>query len=203
MNLSINKRLIEIKLEEDTTVLDLINAQYLESKEKVVTEVILDGEKFFLDDENNFANTLVKDIGDIDLSVKTSMELANEALDSCNSYIDTVIASIDQLTASYQQGDQQLANAQFAEAIEIIDLFVQLITGIHKTFKRNVVNLSEQTPIVQKLEIHLFSIIKALLPAKEKEDIIMLCDLLEYELKDNLTQWKIQAIPALKKLSQY
>ncbi|MDC1173844.1 hypothetical protein OAT67_00480 [Bacteriovoracaceae bacterium] len=203
MNLSINKRLIEIKLEEDTTVLDLINAQYLESKEKVVTEVILDGEKFFLDDENNFANTLVKDIGDIDLSVKTSMELANEALDSCNSYIDTVIASIDQLTASYQQGDQQLANAQFAEAIEIFDLFVQLITGIHKTFKRNVVNLSEQTPIVQKLEIHLFSIIKALLPAKEKEDIIMLCDLLEYELKDNLTQWKIQAIPALKKLSQY
>ncbi|MCP4913838.1 MAG: hypothetical protein GY909_12065 [Oligoflexia bacterium] len=203
MNLSINKVKFDVQLEDDTTVLDLINAQYLESKEKVVTEILIDGELFFIDDENDFANILVKDINEIDLSVKTSLELAYEALESCNSYIDTVIASIDQLTETYQSGDQQTANVQFSEVIEIIDLFVQLITGIHKTFKRNIVNLSEQTPIVQQLEIHLFSIIKALLPAKEKEDIIMLCDLLEYELKDNLTQWKIQAIPAMKKLSQY
>lgn len=203
MNLSINKVKFDVQLEDDTTVLDLINAQYLESKEKVVTEILIDGKLFFIDDENDFGNIFVKDINDIDLSVKTSLELAYEALESCNSYIDTVIASIDQLTETYQSGDQQTANVQFSEVIEIIDLFVQLITGIHKTFKRNIVNLSEQTPIVQQLEIHLFSIIKALLPAKEKEDIIMLCDLLEYELKDNLTQWKIQAIPALKKLSQY
>jgi hypothetical protein len=44
------------------------------------------------------------------------------------------------------------------------------------------------------------SVIKALLPAKEKNDVVMLCDLLEYELIDNLTQWKIKVLPELKKL---
>jgi hypothetical protein len=41
-----------------------------------------------------------------------------------------------------------------------------------------------------------------LLSAKEKNDNIMLCDLLEYELIDNLTQWKIKILPELKKLKR-
>ncbi len=56
---------------------------------------------------------------------------------------------------------------------------------------------------IQKLEIHLLSVMKALLQAKEKNDTIMLCDLLEYELADNLTQWKIKVLPELKKLKNY
>ena len=43
--------------------------------------------------------------------------------------------------------------------------------------------------------------IKAINTAFKKNDIVMLQDLLEYELIDNLTQWKIQALPKIKKLN--
>jgi len=88
----------------------------------------------------------------------------------------------------------------FGEVIEIMDLFVQLMSRIYKTVRKRHPQQLQATQTFQQLEIHLLSIMKALLPAKEKNDIIMLNDLLEYELIDNLTQWKIKAIPELKKL---
>ena len=39
--------------------------------------------------------------------------------------------------------------------------------------------------------------LKNLLPAKEKADLTLLCDLLEYELCDNLAQWDKEILPAL------
>jgi hypothetical protein len=36
--------------------------------------------------------------------------------------------------------------------------------------------------------------------ALEKSDNIMLIDLIEYELRDSLTQWKIRVLPKLKSL---
>ncbi len=50
------------------------------------------------------------------------------------------------------------------------------------------------------LEVRLISTLQQLIPAKEKNDIIMLCDLLEYELVDILDEWKNKVIPELMKL---
>ncbi|MEX0798110.1 MAG: hypothetical protein WEB87_03435 [Bacteriovoracaceae bacterium] len=55
---------------------------------------------------------------------------------------------------------------------------------------------------IRQIKIHLLSILKAIKTAKENGDEVMLADLLEYELKDNLTQWKITAIPHIKRLIQ-
>ena len=48
--------------------------------------------------------------------------------------------------------------------------------------------------------IHLLFIIKAMNQAQMKGDMVALEDLIKYELKDNLTQWKIDLIPQTKKL---
>ena len=50
----------------------------------------------------------------------------------------------------------------------------------------------------KELQIHLLSVMKAVSDAISKDDTIMLTDLLEYELKDNLTQWKIHVLTNLK-----
>ena len=87
--------------------------------------------------------------------------------------------------------------------IDSIDFFVRLITKIHRAI------LSAQTSThkelkqhIQNLEIHLLAALKNLLPAKEKTDLTLLCDLLEYELCDNLNQWDKEILPALDRLSK-
>ena len=128
------------------------------------------------------------------------LELAFESIDSCFGYIDHIISRIHKLTAHYQANEIDNGNAQFVEVVELMDLNIQLITKVFQVIRLHDKDRILKEEGIQKLEIHLLSVIRALLQAKENNDLIMLCDLLEYELVDNLTQWKIKVLPELRKL---
>ncbi len=133
-------------------------------------------------------------------NLQNSLDLAFESLESCNTYIDHLTGLVYKTIEAYHAGNLDQGNAAFADMVEILDLYVQLMTKIYASLRQQTKEPIAKDDSFQNLEIHLLSIMKAVLPAKEKGDIIMLCDLLEFELIDNLTQWKIKAIPELKKL---
>lgn len=167
-------------------------------KENIITDILIDGELIPFEDGLDIAQKPINMFQNINFKTQTSIELAFEALDSCNEYVQILVDKIMDLTQLFQAGRNEEANELFGEVIDILDLFIQLFSRIHSTIKRNFQQENNSSEDIQKLEIHLLSILKALLPAKEKNDLIMLCDLLEYELVDNLTQWKIKIIPMLK-----
>ncbi len=136
--------------------------------------------------------------------IKTSsLELAFESIDSCFGYVDYITAQVQKLSTHYHQGNLEVANDAFIEVIELMDLYIQLVSRVYRVLRTDLKVMHFKDESIQKLEIHLLSVMKALLQAKEKEDVIMLCDLLEYELIDNLTQWKIKILPELKKLKNF
>lgn len=132
-----------------------------------------------------------------------SLLLAFESIDSCFGYVDYIISKIEKLVGFYNSGNLDLANDSLVEVVDLMDLYIQLISKVYRVIRVDLQGKAFKDQGIQKLEIHLLSVIKALLIAKEKEDIIMLCDLLEYELIDNLTQWKIKVLPELKKLKNF
>ncbi len=137
------------------------------------------------------------------LNRNSSLDLAFESIDSCFGYVDHITQQIQKLITVYNQGDTEAANSAFVEVIELMDLYIQLISRVYRVLRTDLKNMNFKDESIQKLEIHLLSVMKALLQAKEKDDVIMLCDLLEYELIDNLTQWKIKILPELKKLRNF
>lgn len=137
------------------------------------------------------------------LNRNSSLELAFESIDSCFGYVDHITQQIQKLITVYNQGDTEAANSAFVEVIELMDLYIQLISRVYRVLRTELKTMSFKDESIQKLEIHLLSVMRALLQAKEKDDVIMLCDLLEYELIDNLTQWKIKILPELKKLKNF
>jgi hypothetical protein len=128
-----------------------------------------------------------------------SLDLAYESIDSCFGYIDHIISRIHKMVAHFNANELNEGNEGLVEVVELMDLYIQLISKVYQVIRLNQKDQALQDEGIQKLEIHLLSIIKALLQAKEKNDLIMLCDLLEYELVDNLLQWKIKVLPELKK----
>ena len=143
--------------------------------------------------------TLLKDAK----NVTSSLDLAFESIDSCFGYVDYITSQIQRLTLQYNEGNLDAANDAFVEVIELMDLYIQLVSRVYRVLRTDLEIMNFKDESIQKLEIHLLSVMKALLQAKEKNDTIMLCDLLEYELIDNLTQWKIKILPELKKLKNY
>ncbi len=134
---------------------------------------------------------------------QTSLDLAFESIDSCFGYVDYITAQIQKLITQYNLGEVDTAHQSFVEVIDLMDLYIQLVSRVYRVLRTDLEQMNFKDESIQKLEIHLLSVMKALLQAKEKNDTIMLCDLLEYELVDNLTQWKIKVLPELKKLKNY
>ncbi len=200
--LTLNNQSLSEKYSEDSTLndlMDVIQEKYV-NDDQFFTEVLIDGVAISPEKEVQILTSPVSNYSQIDFTVKSSAELAIDALETCSKHLDTLIEKITIVSQSYRENRVDLANKQFVEITEILELFVELITTIHQTLRVESETVLPSGRTIQDLEMHLLSVLKALVPAREKGDIIMLCDLLEYELIDNLTQWKIMAIPELKRI---
>ena len=74
-------------------------------------------------------------------------------------------------------------------AIDALYTFIKLSARVKKSMDTSDTKLHAA---FEKLQIQLFSILKGVKLAFTTSDSEMLSDLLEHELRDNLTQWKIQ-----------
>jgi hypothetical protein len=98
-----------------------------------------------------------------------------------NSLVSALLESIDRFELDYLESD--------------IGRFVKLTTLMAKLandplgFQRT----------VRESHIKLLIILKGLAQARQKQDSLALEELIKYELKDNLTQWKIDLIPQIRK----
>jgi hypothetical protein len=81
-----------------------------------------------------------------------------------------------------------------------ITKFVELTTMMAKvlTNRKNIT-----IPEIKLSHIHLLFVLKGINQAQKKHDSLVLEDLIKYELKDNLTQWKIDLIPQIRRLLNY
>jgi hypothetical protein len=87
-------------------------------------------------------------------------------------------------------------NKQLSSLSSDIIKFVELTTLLSQllTSKKKIA-----FPLIKQSHIHLLFVLKGINHAQQKQDSIVLEDLIKYELKDNLTQWKIDHIPAIKR----
>lgn len=198
--ITINQEELNKTIDKETTIKEIADTiqEELSHKNQTIISVQMDGVEHSFGKCIHCFNNNINHYQKINFITRKKTDLAVEALDSCSTYIDEVIKKIHFTIDLYNQNDKFEANKAFTELIEIMDLFIQLIIKINETLKVETNKGHQKPKEIQQLEVHLLSTLKAIVPAKEKDDIIMLCDLLEYELIDNLTQWKTKAIPQLK-----
>lgn len=88
-------------------------------------------------------------------------------------------------------------NRKIARLSSNISQFVELTTLLSKMiYARKNVTIES----IKESHIQLLFIMKGMNQAQLKQDYIALEELIKYELKDNLTQWKIDLIPQTRKL---
>ena len=204
LEITINDVKTKNDLPESTSLDDMIDYVLNEKIEnnQIIFQIILDGENVDFDKENELNRSLDGN-KKINFMIKSTVEVAYESLHECSLFIDSSVERITQIVQLYRENEVQKANSAFPEIIDMIDFFVKLITKIYKTIIGGQENPEKSDlELIQNLEIHLLTVLKSLLPAKEKGDITMLCDLLEYELSDNLQQWKAEIIPTLENMKK-
>lgn len=145
---------------------------------------------------------LVRPIEEDDIISISFEDISNPYTDmiaDLSGLIDKLISQIKLICDSLQE-DKMNQNS-LAKVIDAVDLFIQSSNYLSVKLITDQDDIADYIPL-KELQIHLLSIIKAIRSAYSKEDYIMLADLLEYELRDNLTQWKILILPILKQFAQ-
>jgi hypothetical protein len=203
MNILLNSNSINSQLTEAQTLKNLaffIADNHLGS-DSLISTVSINNEEIH-GSQIYFDNRIIQPNDQIHFFTQNRLEILFNLLDKGSLYLDQLIEKTTSVSALYAQNDLMAADHGLLELLETLDMFIQLMTNVHRTIR---IELSTKLPSGQSfhdLEIHLLSVLKATLQAKEKQDTIMLYDLIEYELLDNLKQWKIMAIPQLKNLKQ-
>ncbi len=81
-----------------------------------------------------------------------------------------------------------------------VGTFVEITTLITRMFQKR---HNHYIAGAKESHIHLLFIMKGINQAQLKGDLVALEELIKYELKDNLTQWKIDLIPQVKRLLSF
>lgn len=190
-------QLSESKL-SDLTFDQLVNyINVNQTHHEVVTQLLIDGVEV---DAEDFSNKQVKRYTQVDFYTKSKASLAFDCLQSCYRYIDAILELNRSIIGNYQTAQLGKANRQFLEMVELTELFVDLFTRVNQTLRNSFGEVFKKSTESTQVEITFLSTLKQILSAKEKGDIIILCDLLEYELIDNLILWKQKVIPELERL---
>lgn len=198
-----NNKEVNINTESIRTVSELIPSiknNHLENGE-YLSSMSINGEVIDNTNQDSILSKPLSEIQHIQLRTSNSKSILLETIDDLPKYIDQLLGTID-LAVKFSKNDQyHLTQTLLSEIIGKIDAFIQLISQIHQSLSVASDDKLKTGQTIKQLEIHLLSVVKAVLVAQKRDDQVMLVDLLEYELKDNLTQWKIIAIPQIKKLN--
>jgi len=100
-------------------------------------------------------------------------------------------------TGEFTPDKEYFWNKKLSKLTNDVSQFVELTTLLSKSVMVIKPALLNE---IKDSHIQLLFIMKAMNQATEKRDYLALEELIKYELKDNLTQWKIDLIPQFKKL---
>ena len=136
---------------------------------------------------------------DLQRDKKTGENTVVQAVELCFLYIDNIRLKVVQM-AEVMRASKSFDEKSFFEIVDMLDVFVELISDIYKARRKDNVFDGFCAKTVQALEVHLLFVLKALLAARRKKDLVMVMDLLENELIENIIQWKLKVMPELRKI---
>ncbi len=117
-------------------------------------------------------------------TISISLDLLSDIIQQIN--------SIDNFSAE----KEYFWNIQLSDLSSDITKFVELTTMLSKLLASH---KKVTIPEIKQSHVHLLFVLKGINQARQKLDSVVLEDLIKYELKDNLTQWKIDLIPLIKR----
>jgi hypothetical protein len=120
------------------------------------------------------------------------VEILEYAMGLTHELLENIYFSIDNRFQNEQSifEDILLLSEEISQFVELTTLSTRLLQN----------NRPRLTGAIKESHINLLSIMKAIHQMREKQDKLALCELIKHELRDNLTLWKIEFIPQIKRL---
>lgn len=133
--------------------------------------------------------------GTTTISEAISTDILAESVKLSQEFLIQTIARINELPPL--QDEKQIVINQWVSSITMqVGTYVEITTLITRMIQKR---YKQRMEGAKDSHINLLFVMKGINQAHQKGDLVALEELIKYELKDNLTQWKIDLIPQAKR----
>jgi hypothetical protein len=157
--------------------------EFLDGTHKMISEVSVDGIPLTEDSLRSVAQREATTVGIVTLKTMTYIELARFGLERAARLVQSVIEEVQQSAQSFRFKPQEEANRMYATCLEDLQLLVDMMDQMLRL--REGIEDGGRQPETDAFEsaLHkLAAVTGELLLAHRRDDVIVLADLLSYEL---------------------
>ncbi len=194
----------------------------------VITRIVVDGEEWDENSERQRASQPVKDLDLVEFYSMRTLDLAREGLEDATQLVPALADDLLETAALLRGDDFQDGLGVLYECIELVDWYVNLVTAVDIIFSRNdpefrlspdsmeIADGLDPDADFQALseedngpELKTFAAIDnlrekllAMEEAQKNNDLLLLADLIEYEIQPIVKLWAREAPVLLAKVSR-
>ncbi|MFC1809295.1 hypothetical protein ACFL3D_04160 [Candidatus Omnitrophota bacterium] len=203
MQIFANKQLIPFEIKHEKTIGEIIDSLLLLTNQvnKVIIDIKVDGASVSLAERDTFQNTSLEGIEKIDLLIENKLQLVLYALQEAESHLPKFSVNLSEISELLMAGQKHKAMALFGDALVTWRKVINYLKTVALSYQLdfNKIMFGEKT--IEEKNYELLHVLQEIKKAMEKEDIVSLGDLIEYELIEKVNeQGKI--IEELKKIAK-
>ncbi|MBU0599650.1 hypothetical protein KKD87_00790 [bacterium] len=193
MEIVLNGRNLDFELEDEKTlgdVLLVIGKWTAEVNAEVITKIKINTDEVILPAEGFDSKKPIEEIKKLELETKrvATKDLLAE-LASFKDKLNLLTKDLIDVAVKLQTGNDLKAMEAFQDDITILEDLITLTHNSGRCFNLNYSQIKVNEKTVEEEILALKDLLKEVIMAFENKDMVMLCDLLEYELSPLMEGW--------------
>ncbi|MDP8207689.1 MAG: hypothetical protein P9L92_13565 [Candidatus Electryonea clarkiae] len=157
------------------------------SEDRSVIKVYLDGQDVtgqfeVQEDELSNHNRLEVTTGRMDM-------VALEALESLTDFHAALLKELNQVSEEYRVGDEEKAHQIFAKCLDGLQILMKTTITAANLLRMKATDIVSGENNLEKTTLDINSLLDEMIEAQTQRDVILLADLVEYELIPSMEDW--------------
>lgn len=184
MKISINGAETQDPSFQGETLGEVLNAILKSRQDSYIRRIWLDGQEVSSTTQDTL-RTSATSVGLLTLELAHLKDLLANNLVNAKEYLEKLIPGFQQAADLFRMGNEQEANKYYLQILDGIDWFSQVVLTI--------VNAQEneaEGPSFEGRQKKLTDLMAQMLEANQNQDLVLLADLLEYEMVPFYTDWQ-------------
>ncbi len=199
MNITVDGNKHEMGVEKDQTLGHVYQklVDSLTQSRKVITSVEVNGEHLSGGRIWNFASSPISEIQDLDLLTRDLADMVRDTMGYSDRHLELLCHETEKTATMFRLGEELEAQERLGICISGLQWFLKALSALRGMMKLDFNSLPLKDTTVEAGLEEFVPVVENLLEAQSDGDVILLADLLEYEMIPRLTLWR-SALPELE-----
>ena len=205
MEIYLNQERVGFTLEDEKNLGDVLTEMdnWIRTKDELITSVNLNGKILSREEREALSGHALEEIVSIDLGSQNRYSLAAEGIYLLKSYLPRFATGTEEIAEYLQKGEDFKAYEQFDDFVTGMEWIMEMLANVARTAELDYRKITYDGRSVQERLNDLLKLVKEIEKTFENRDMVMLSDLLQYEVPPMFNEWLGMSEEIIKEIEEH